>query len=608
MMDRTTPPTTPGPDPGRVIPTGHLLEAVTRMAGLFVRDADPADLFQGLLDDLLRLSDSDYGYIGEVRYDGDTPYLKTWAISDIAWDEVTRALYDTHVVRGEGLEFRNLDTLFGWGLREGGRVMISNDTATDARSSGRPEGHPPLNCFLGIPVFHGAELVGQLGVSNRVEGYDQALVDQLEPFTLAIGNLIDAYRTHRERERAEGDARRRATELSALVGGLRDAVLFEDANHCVVFMNQSFCDLWGYRESPADLVGSTAAMEAWFAAVADPEAEDPPWPEPMLRVLEPRSFAAGIQFAYAHAVPEFGARVRMVDGRVLERDYLPVAQEADDPGHLWIYRDVSDRALLDERRAEVLLREREQRRRAEEQNLSLLELDRLKTDFVATVSHELRTPLTSIVGYAELLQEVGGLSLEAREFSEVIDRNAKRLLDLVSDLLLIARLESGGLTIDRRPTPLRAALLEVVEDFRPAIDAKDLELALDLPDDGGPVHVDPSRFGQVIQNLLSNAVNFTPEGGRISLTARREGTGWVVEVGDTGIGIPADELGWLFDRFYRASNARRLEIAGSGLGLAITRAIVELHGGVLGVQSDGSGTTMRVTFPDRPPDGASGLD
>ena len=133
----------------QITPTAQLLAAVTRAAGLVYHDADPNELFRSLLDDLLTLSGSEYGYIGEVLFDdAGAPYLQTRAITDISWDQDTRNLYEEHVVRGEGLLFRNLDTLFGWGLLEGGRVVIANDLANDPRSSGRPGGHPPLDAYL----------------------------------------------------------------------------------------------------------------------------------------------------------------------------------------------------------------------------------------------------------------------------------------------------------------------------------------------------------------------------------------------------------------------------------------------------------------------------
>ena len=194
-----------------------LLESVARTLGEHFRDREPKELFSQLLQDLLTLTSSEFGYIAEVLHDGDhgaAPYLRTWAITDISWNAETRELYRLHAKLGGGMEFRNLDTLFGWGLREGGRLVIANDAATDPRCSGRPDGHPPLDSFAAIPVRRGPALVGQIAVANRPGGYDETLVRRLGPFTSAVGNLIEAYRVEasarprRPRSRARGSGSR----------------------------------------------------------------------------------------------------------------------------------------------------------------------------------------------------------------------------------------------------------------------------------------------------------------------------------------------------------------------------------------------------------------
>jgi signal transduction histidine kinase len=238
-----------------------------------------------------------------------------------------------------------------------------------------------------------------------------------------------------------------------------------------------------------------------------------------------------------------------------------------------------------------------------EQNDRLRELDRLKDEFVALVSHELRTPLTSITGYLELVLDDPELPDEQRRFLDVVDRNADRLLRLVSDLLLVAQIESGKLSLDPEEVDLVDLATQSVEVLRPAADARGIDLRLDV-DPIPSLRGDPARLGQLLDNLVSNAVKFTESGGRVVVALGVTGEEVVLAVSDNGIGIPVAEQRRLFDRFFRASTAQDRAIEGTGLGLTIVHAIVRAHGGTIEVTSDeGQGTTFRVRLPVAGPTG-----
>ena len=256
-------------------------------------------------------------------------------------------------------------------------------------------------------------------------------------------------------------------------------------------------------------------------------------------------------------------------------------------------------------REELLEAERTARAEAEaiqrlltEQNERLRELDRMKDEFVSLVSHELRTPLTSIRGYLELLlDESGKLTPEQTRFLGVVDRNSERLLDLVGDLLFLAQVDAGKLAIAHELVDLEALLQDSVEALRPIAESREIALATSIAPVPNRVG-DGTRLGQVLSNLLSNALKFTPEGGRVSVSLHAEGDCTVVEVEDNGVGIPAAEQGRLFERFFRSSRATEAAIPGTGLGLAITKAIVEGHGGRISVASEENvGTSVRVELP-----------
>jgi signal transduction histidine kinase len=237
----------------------------------------------------------------------------------------------------------------------------------------------------------------------------------------------------------------------------------------------------------------------------------------------------------------------------------------------------------------------------------LQELDNVKTEFVSSVSHELRTPLTSIVGYLELLNDgaAGQLDPEQTRMLDVIERNSRRLLSLIEDLLTLSRIESGAFKVSLAEVELPPLVEGVVESIRPNLDRHEIKLEVELAERLGMVRGDAAQLERVLTNLLTNAVKFTPGGGRVTLTARPVGKTVAISVSDTGIGIPLHEQPKLFSRFFRSSTAQEQAIQGTGLGLVIVKSIVEHHGGTIWFTSKpGTGTTFTVTLPlaDRGPE------
>jgi PAS domain S-box-containing protein len=233
------------------------------------------------------------------------------------------------------------------------------------------------------------------------------------------------------------------------------------------------------------------------------------------------------------------------------------------------------------------------------QNERLRELDRLKDEFIGLVSHELRTPLVSIIGYIELLREEGANGPNAGQFAEVIDRNAQRLLRLVGDLLFLSRIQSGQMAMEFRSADLAGIAACVVEEMRPEAQRKHVSLTLRAA--AVPcLAVDPTRIAQLLGNLISNAVKFTPGGGRVEIRVGREGDQAVLAVADTGTGFSAADQERIFERFFRTAITTRQAVPGTGLGLTITKAIVDAHHGTIAVDSDeGRGSTFTICLPLR---------
>ena len=235
----------------------------------------------------------------------------------------------------------------------------------------------------------------------------------------------------------------------------------------------------------------------------------------------------------------------------------------------------------------------------------LRQLDQAKTDFLATVNHELRTPLTSISAYLDMIQDgVGGpVPPEVDRMLDIIVRNSERLRRLIEDMLTVSRQDYEGANLHLAPVQLGHTLQIVTVALRPLAELGDVSISLEL-DDGDPAIIaDEVQLEQVFTNLVSNAIKFTPSGGRIVVSCRIEPMtdgepGVNVHVRDTGVGIPTEEIPHLFTRFFRASNATSTAVPGSGLGLAIAYDIVKAHQGFLAVSSElGSGTTITVQLP-----------
>jgi PAS domain S-box-containing protein len=364
-------------------------------------------------------------------------------------------------------------------------------------------------------------------------------------------------------------------KLAAIVESSDDAITSADLDGIVTSWNTGAERMFGY--TAAEMIGHSGD-------VLIPEGEQT---SPRARIASVIEMGEG----------RFEVTRRRKDGTLVDIEVTmsAVRNEAGEViGVAAIAQDITDR-----RRAE---QEREQfTRELEVRNERLLELDGLKDEFVALVSHELRTPLTSIRGYLELVLdgEAGDVTDEQREFLGIVERNANRLLDLVGDLLFLAQIEAGKLSLEVGAVDLAAVAAESVETARPL--AEDKEIMLTLATSSLPLLAgDGARLTQLLDNLVSNAIKFTPEGGRVDVRASSSRGNAILEVRDTGMGIPAEEQEHVFERFFRTSRATEQAIQGTGLGLAISKAIVQAHGGRITLaSSEGKGATFRVTIPIR---------
>ncbi|GAA0581034.1 hypothetical protein GCM10010172_77460 [Paractinoplanes ferrugineus] len=444
-----------------------------------------------------------------------------------------------------------------------------------------------LHSALGVPVRSGDRVLGVLLLfSATVEDYDPGITDLLELIGAQLGRFVE---------------RRGAEDLALALASAR-----RDFDRVIEQVNDY---VWTVEVRPDQTLGSVYASPDGSGVFGERLAVQWDMAAAMAGRVHPDDQETYDQFLVklrAGRPAENEVRLIGADGvtRWIWTRSVP-RREGDRLFTDGISTNVTDRHLLTEQRERLLSDQRAQ-------NETLRRVDRLKDELVALVSHELRNPLGAIRSYTETLLDDTGLTGEQRHLAEVIDRRSAHMQSLVDDLLDMARLEAGQLHLEPRPLSATRMIRDVVAVLKPVAEEKKLVIEVAGPPEplvsAGPpellVNADPTRLRQVLDNLVSNAIKYTPAGGRVTVGVRYEApTGMgdgdvVIEVCDTGIGIPADQYPHLFDRFFRASNAVQQGIKGTGLGLAITKAIVDAHGGTLAAHpADAGGCTFTVKLP-----------
>ncbi len=461
--------------------------------------------------------------------------------------------------------FRRDEGLSGWAVSNRQAVIVP-DLRADARWVVTGDNVRDFQSALVTPLQVGEDVLGALMMLHPDTDYFndthlKLVAAAANQVATAINNA-ELYRYIREQAELLGSMLRaqqiESSKSQAILESIADGVMVTDSTGQVILFNVAAERILGVKRD--DALGRTLDDMLGLYAAAGP-----------LWVNSLREW---------HASPEARRRAPVLSHRIEfkgERRYVnvtvaPVTMSDEYLGSVSVFRDIT----------------RE------------VEADRAKTDFVSTVSHELRTPMTSIKGYADLmlLGAAGPVSETQSRFLNVIKSNADRLSILVNDLLDISRIESGRVKLDIRPISIESVIEQVATSLRGRIEEKHLTLRLSLPEEELPrVYGDRDRVIQILTNLVSNAYQYTPDGGSITVKARVADSTVQVDVTDTGIGIAPENQAKVFERFFRVDDPNVQEFPGTGLGLAIVRSLIEMHEGRIWLESEvGKGTTFSFTL------------
>ena len=395
-----------------------------------------------------------------------------------------------------------------------------------------------------------------------------------------FAGTVAAFQDITERKRDEEYLLATSSRLSALIESMQTGVLVEDEHGKVVITNQTFCQAFGLDVPSTELIGTQAQGLVTQCAVM---------------TSDPAGFASLAARLLADGVPTLAHELQLVDGRVLELDYVPIylfpamPQAEDCRGHLWLFRDITERKQVD---AEI----RQARAAAEQANSA-------KSDFLANMSHEIRTPMNGVIGMTDLALDTD-LTAQQREYLEMVKTSADALLVIINDILDFSKIEAGKLEIEKVSFVIRQELAQTLKPLQFRAEQKGLTLDHFVDPLVPDVLVgDPVRLRQILINLVGNALKFTEHGGisvRVVLT-RSEGDSNGIElhfaVRDTGIGIVREKQAGIFEAFSQADGSITRRFGGTGLGLAICHKLVSMMSGRIWVVSaTGQGSTFHFTL------------
>jgi len=535
----------------------EILSCVALLQSLFIEEESPEIMFNAMLVAILGLTSSKYGFIAELIVNGqEHQYLQSLAISNIAWDEASLNFYKEHAP--SGLRFEQFDCLYAAAIVNN-EAVITNEPSHDSRCCGRlPKGHPPLNAFLGLPLRHQGKIIGTIGLANRVDGYNEALVTYLQPIVDVVSQIIEAHRNRIQRRVVSDQLRESERNYRTLFNNVPDHVMRYDRKHHHILVNDRV--LMDAGKTKDEYLNKTH-REIGF-------------PEYLCNLLE-----ESIDLCFDTQMPQ--ARVFNWENThrtaIMEWRVIP---EFNKNGQvetvLGFSRDITEIKQTEVRLIEAL-------EAAQQASLA-------KTRFLATMSHEIRTPMNGILGMAQMLLMPNLKDSERQDYARIILNSGKTLLSLLNDILDFSKVESGKVKLESIIFDPRKVLNDINSIFAKTAQLKNLHFESEWI--GPTTHYlgDPYRLHQMLCNLVGNAIKFTRE-GQVSVRGqevKRSMKTALLEfvVSDTGIGIPENLQKYLFKPFSQIDSSTTRQYGGTGLGLSIVRNLAQLMGGDVACESE----------------------
>jgi PAS domain S-box-containing protein len=532
-----------------------LLQAVNETQLSFFEQEEFSTPMNSLLETLLTITKSQFGFTGEVLFDDHgNPYLKSHTITNISWSKETQDYYEKNFK--VGIEFRNLNTLFGKNLTTG-EVVISNDCPNDPRSGGIPNGHPPLKRYMGIPIYKGTEFLGLMGFANKETDYTLEDVNFLGPIISGYANFIKAIRINRKRK--EADAMYRLISENS-----GDIIALHDFDLTFKYISPSIEKVLGYK--PEEVLGKK--------------------PQDLFGIIKtPLIKSNGIEkevILHKHKYSEKSIYLEILTKVLLDQKNKPIGIVASS-------RDVTEREMILMELKKSLEKEKD--------------LNKLKSRFISMISHELRTPLSTILSSIDLLKL--GLAdfkeLDQKESYHIhlnrIHSQVKRLSRIITDILSLENYSNGTIPGHLEKININKFIYEMIEDYFKSGNTP--EINVQLPKSELFIETDSAALSHVIKNIVENAIKYSKESSKIPEIKLKPGLDeFKIEVKDFGVGIPQEEQKHIFNSFFRAKNVSNIK--GTGLGLNIVKEFVIKLGGKVNFKSkEGKGTVFTVTLPYR---------
>ena len=515
------------------------------------------ELLRAFLDETEKLTDSEIGFYHFLEADQVTLTLQAWS---------TNTLEHLCTAEGKGSHYP-IDQAGVWVdcVRQG-RPVIHNDYASLAHRKGMPDGHAPVVRELVVPVYRGDKIVAILGVGNKKTDYDDSDVKIVSDLANMAWDIVGRIRAEEALQASE-------------------ALLNE---------SQAIANIGSWER---DLVADQLVWsdETYRILGLSPENFEPVY-ETFLAVVHPEDRAA-VDETYLGSVRE-GKDHYEIEHRIIRRDNGAVRHVREECKHI---RDASGKLV----RSVGMIQDITARRQIEEQ---LVRASELKSKFIQVAGHELRTPLSYIMAVPKLMEPVDDVA-KLKGAIRRMETKARRLSEIVQSMFKLMPEEGYGERLNRQQIAISEILERVRADCLPFVEERRQKLLLQQ-DDGIPLlQVDPHKIHDVIENLIGNAIKFTPEGGTIRVAAARFGdTDVQVSVADEGPGIPDRDLPNIFTPFYSTEDVLRHTSGsigkmkhGMGLGLTVVKHFTEMHGGTVGVTTDEGGSTFTITLPLSPP-------